>query len=501
MKRIHYILFGFIVLLITSCNQQSDVYDITSYGAVAGEKHINTSAIQAAINTCSQSGGGKVIIPAGTFYSGSLELLSNVHLYLETGAILKGSTNIEDFNLKGRKRGLLFAFNQKSITISGDGEVCGNGTRYHDSSRPHNSEDFDRQYIRQGDDYMAEGFDFSDGPIWKDIRPGMTVVFINCEDVNIRDICISDTPSWALKIGYCDNVIVHGLTIMNNLLVPNSDGIHCAASRNVCISDCDIRAGDDAIIVTSLNEDEEIRATVSDTATPYGSLTNFAENIVVSNCVLQSRSAGIRVGYGEFPIRNCIFSNLVIYDSNRGLGVFARDGVTIENILFTDIIIRNRIHSGHWWGNGEPIHVSTVPQNEGIAGGDLKNIRFNNIIADSETGIIVWGSEYNRIKDIQFHNVQLNIHKSKLDMEYGGNIDLRPSFPDSLKIFSFDLPGMYIQQADDISIRDFKLTWDEDVAEYFTHGIHLKDVTGFYIDNQSKYPSRPGSNLPAKKEE
>lgn len=185
----------------------------------------------------------------------------------------------------------------------------------------------------------------------------------------------------------------------------------------------------------------------------------------------------------------------MIYDSNRGLGVFARDNVTIENILFTDIIIRNRLHSGHWWGNGEPIHVSTIPQQENIPGGDIKNIRFNNIIADSETGIIVWGSEYNRIQDIQFHNIQLHIHNSPLAADYGGNIDLRPSFPASKMLFSFDLPGVYIQNTDGISIRDFELKWDEDVPEYHVYGLQLKDVTDFFMDDESTFPSRPGSGL------
>jgi polygalacturonase len=66
----------------------------------------------------------------------------------------------------------------------------------------------------------------------------------------LKDFTLKDTPSWAICLAYCEDVLVDGLTILNNLLVPNSDGIHCTTSRNVRIANCDIRAGDDAIIVT-----------------------------------------------------------------------------------------------------------------------------------------------------------------------------------------------------------------------------------------------------------
>ena len=84
----------------------------------------------------------------------------------------------------------------------------------------------------------------------------------------------------------------------------------------------------------------------------------MCENVAVSNCTLSSRSAGVRVGYGPNPIRNCVFQNLVIRNSNRGLGLFVRQEGSIENVLFNNIVIQTRLHTGHWWGKGEPIHLS-----------------------------------------------------------------------------------------------------------------------------------------------
>ncbi len=486
--------------LLSTCASQSSDFIITKFGAKSKPVFINTKQINRAIEECSKSGGGRVLIPQGTWESGTLKLLSNVELHLQNGAVLMGSGNIEDYRNGDDLLGLIYAFNAKNISISGSGEINGNGTIYHDPTKAHDAGDFERKYIRQGEEYMKPGFDFSDGPIYKDIRPGMCIVLMHCEDVSICDIKVSDTPSWSVRIGDCDDVHIRGISIHNNLLIPNSDGIHCTHSRNVRISDCDIRAGDDAIIVTGFGDDIGVHGgsgrSDADTLNFYGNNTLYSENVTVTNCILQSRSAGIRVGYGAFPIRNCIFSNIVIYDSNRGIGIFARDNADIDNIIFDNIIIRNRIHSGHWWGNGEPIHISTLPQFEGMAGGNISDVRFSNIIADSETGILIWGSDFNRISDLEFHNIRLNIHNSKLSDSYGGNVDLRPALKDEDKLFKFDLPGFYARNTDGIVMKNFRLKWDEDVASYFTYGIELNNVSGFDIDNTSSYPSRPGSGLP-----
>ncbi len=490
-----------VFILLSACQTESTDFLITDHGAISNPDFINSASINDAIKACNEAGGGRVIIPPGTWITGTIDLLNNVELHLMNGAVLKGSTDIKDFTRGDRILGVINAFNARNISITGDGEINGNGTPWHDETSPHDAGDFDRKYIRQGEAYMKPGFDFSDGPIFKDIRPGMCIVLMHCEDVSMVDITIRDTPSWAVRIGDCDDVNVRGVSIHNNLLIPNSDGIHCTHSRNVRISDCDIRAGDDAIIVTGFGDDIGVHGGEGkdsvDAVEYYGNNTTWTENVTVTNCLLQSRSSGVRVGYGAYPIRNCIFSNLVIYDSNRGLGVFARDDASIENIYFDNIIIRNRLHSGHWWGNGEPVHVSTIPQFEDMDGGDISNIRFSNITADSETGMIVWGSDHNRISDIEFHDIDLHIHTSPLAASYGGNIDLRPALDDRHKLFESDLPGLYIQKTDGVNVRNFQLKWDSDVPAYHTFGIQLVEVTGFDIDEISKTPARPGSGLPA----
>ena len=71
-------------------------YNITKYGAVSDTTRLSTKAVQRAIDACSAAGGGRVIVPTGSYKIGSIFLKSNVHLYLEQGATLYGSTNIND---------------------------------------------------------------------------------------------------------------------------------------------------------------------------------------------------------------------------------------------------------------------------------------------------------------------------------------------------------------------------------------------------------------------
>jgi hypothetical protein len=486
MKSNHLLLTVTLFMFIAGCTlKNQSLYNILDYGAKGDGKSINTLAIQKAINKCSQNGGGKVIIPAGDFITGSIQLLSNVELHIESGARLIGSPELDDYQMNGQRHGMIYAYRAVNVTIDGGGEINGQGTLFHINGQAHILKDFDRKYTRQGENYAPDELFPPDGPVRYERRPGMMIVLEQCEQIDIKDITLKDSPVWTIRIADCDDVLVTGISIKNNLLIPNSDGIHCTSSRNIRISDCDIRAGDDAIIVTGFKTDSYF---TGDSIIPpdyvsreIGNKTGYAENVTVTNCVLQSRSAGIRVGYGENSIRNCTFQNIVIYSSNRGIGVFSRDEGSIENILFSNIIIETRIHSGHWWGNGEPIHVSAIAQSDGIPAGIIRNIKFSDIIASSETGIIIYGTSETHCKDISLENIHLTIRKSKLEDSYGGNIDLRPTLSHEEALFSHDIPGIYAVFTDGLTIEDFTLVWEDNLAAYFTNGIYCENFTDLDI--------------------
>jgi polygalacturonase len=496
------LIFIFSLFIISACSSSKNpVYNILDFGAMPDGETLNTGTIQDAINACHASGGGTVYVPAGEFITGTIALKGHVNLHLSAGARLTGSTDTADYRIDGMRHGMIWAYQARNISITGEGTIDGRGTHFHLPDKTHSGTDFDRKYTRQGDRYFPVVPVPEDGPIGYDARPGMMIVLLQCEEVTIKDIKLVDSPEWTIRLGDCDDVLVTGISIHNNLLVPNSDGIHCTTSRNIRISDCDIRAGDDAIIVTGFGThvgvSGDLKTELDYTQRKMGNKTGYAENIVITNCNLQSRSSGIRIGYGMNDMRNCVFSNLVIYESNRGIGVFARDEGSIENILFSDIVIVTRLHSGHWWGNGEPIHVSAIAQSEGIILGQISNIRFRNIMAKSETGILVYGVEESPITNLIFDQVQLTISSSPLADSYGGNFDLRPSDSLETSIFKADIPGLYAGYVNNLTIKDFNLTWAGSPAEYFTYGIHCTNYRDVLVEGFKGTHAHPKSGLPA----
>lgn len=489
-------IFIFLLLAFSSFRNDITIYNIINFGAKPDGKTINTQAINKAIQTCNANGGGMVEIPQGKFISGTIILLSNVELHLDPGAVLMGSKDTSDylpqsttlFNEGYNRYGLIYAANAENIAITGFGEINGNGTYFMNGlDKPHIGHDFDRNFTRQGQDFMKEGTVFEDGPVSYNFRPGLMITIIYCENIHLKDVTLKDPPEWTIRLGNCDRVDVAGINIENNPLIPNNDGIHCTNSRNITISNCKIYTGDDAIIVSGFGEDA--LPTKDTTHHRFGNKTGIAENVTVTNCVLSSRSACIRVGYGAHPIRNLVFSNIVMTTSNRGIGMFARNGSNIDNVLFDNIIINTHIFSGHWWGKGEPIHISAVRDAENGFAGTIKNIRFRNIIATAETGILIQGSKSGAIENISFDDLHLHIVDGKYVNDYGGNFDLRPAFPIDSAIFKHDIPGFYAQHADHLEISNVHIDWDAHLASFFTNGIFVDHYNDLSIDHAFVSPA------------
>lgn len=486
MKNIYLQLFVACFLLLSN-GLQAGVYNILDFGARADGTTLNTQAINDAVNKCFENGGGTVLVPAGTFVTGTIILKSNVNLHLEAGAVLSGSTNLDDYSNSFRRNGIIFCEDAYNVSISGSGAIQANGIKFYETDKNHTYEEFDKNRTRQKQGYMPEGTFFTDGPLKRKPKPGMTIVFYHCTKVSIKGITILDTPSWATRFGYCDDLLIDGITILNNILIPNSDGIHCTASRNIRISDCHIVAGDDAIVLTGFPKEEDTPGFTSEEQDKhtYGNKTIFAENMTVTNCILKSSSAGIRIGYGQHPIRRCTFSNIVIHDSHRGIGIFAHDDSNIEDLIFSDIIIETKLLNGQWWGHGEPIHLSCISRFPGRKAGQIKNVQFNNINATGEQGILVFGLKESTLENIRFSNVRLHIRKGKETLTYGGNFDLRPASPIEMQIFEHDIPGIYAQHVNGLEIEDFKLTWGNDLPAFFTHGVECVNVNNLVINDFS----------------
>ncbi|NCD70948.1 glycoside hydrolase family 28 protein [Mucilaginibacter agri] len=485
----------FAVLIFFSQRLFAQTFNIKDYGAIADGKTVNTLALQKAVDACSANGGGMVYVPAGTFVTGTFHLKSNINLHLESGAVLKGSADLKDYDSFTQPvygltyYGMLYTTDAENVSITGLGTIDGNNPAFHDFTKAKKIDAESSKLTRQKANYRHVETGIGDGPVVpnKD-RPHQMVIFSNCKNVHIRDVSLINSPFWTLHIADCDAVNISDIRLWSGILVPNADGIDVTSSSNVVIKGCDIRAGDDAIIVAGYDHHFEIPG--------FKGIKHVSENVVISDCNLQSYSSAIRIGFlDQNTVRNVHVSHVNITNSTRGIGIFLRDEGSLENITFSDIHIETHLHTGDWWGNGEPIHISAVRGKENVKMGVIKNIEFNNIDCTGENGMLIYGSAESVIQDVRFNNISFQLQNSKLNDVAGGNIDMRGALYPKDQLFASDIPGLLAHYVDGLSINNFRLGWDKTITQpYFTSGIaadyfkdlHISDFKGSAAPHNSK---------------
>jgi len=459
------------------------VCEVRAFGAAGDGRQLDTEAINAAVRWCAKGGGGTVEFGPGTYLSGTIEMLSNITLHLEAGATILGSPKVQDYRAisrssEGRATALIVAEEAHDIGITGPGAIDGNGRAFiREPRQPHPPGPFqDFAATRQGEAVWQRVGENREGPVRMLDRPGVLVLFVKCREVVLRDLKVLDAPNWCIHLACCNGALLSGLNVRCSLLVPNADAVDVAGSQNVRISDSYLEAGDDGIAVSPCAD---------------GYCRMSAENITVNNCVIVSRSAGVRLGWASRDIRNLTFSNLVIRDSNRGICIQARAGETIENVLFSNLLIETRLMDGLWWGLGEPVHISVArydpaaqPDSETKSPlGQVRNVRFVNVIASSQAPVVLYAEEPGKIRDIFFRDFRQTILESALNAAMGGNLDLRPTTPQRLGMVKYDLGAFTAHGVDNLELRGFTLEWQGAIPEYYTGGIKVDTFKNLGIED------------------
>jgi len=482
-----------LILLIVSISisLKSAVYNIMDFGAVNNGRDLTTVHIQNAIDKCFADGGGVVLVPKGEYLVGTLNLKSNIEFRLEQGAVLKATTDLSKYQIHNEQpAGVFYTEDSHDVSITGSGKIFGQGMEfmYKDSAKVIRGDV--NKYIRQKYDFRKVESGIGDGPVMPKDRYHQMIIFSNCTNVSIKDFEVIDAPYWTFLIVHCDRVSVTDISINNNLLIPNSDGLDINSSSNVNVSGCIITCGDDAIVLAGYAHH------FGDPG--YKDIIKLSQNINVSNCILQSRSSGIRIGgWDQNHMSNYNFSNITIFDSNCGINITVRDSGSVQNVNFTNIRIETRMHTGDWWGNGEPIKISALRGVPDSPIGIIKNIHFNNITCRGENSILMYASEETKLQNIYFTNFDFVLRKSALDKVSGGNFDLRPNTITGKEIYKSDVPVVYIENAENVYFNQGSIAWDGVEETYYTYAIEAIKVNNMKLNNMTAVPSPSNPKLKA----
>jgi hypothetical protein len=302
------------------------------FGALGDGKTLDSRAINAAIDACTKSGGGVVYCSPGRYLCGTVELKTNVTLYLEAGAVILGSTDVAEYTLKpgpdpsadAGQGHLIYARDVENVGIVGAGKIDGQGQAF---------------WVATNRKPVPESSQWSDARHldWKPkARISPMVELVNCTNLRLEGIELVGASGWTLRPINCTRVYIQGISIRNPAIGPNTDGIDLTGCQNVAISDCLIDTGDDAICLKSEN--------------PYGESPRLSKNITVTNCIITSSTNGFKIGTAtQGGFENITFSNSTIVSSDpdiasrmvAGIAVEMVDGGWIDGIVVSGIQIED----------------------------------------------------------------------------------------------------------------------------------------------------------------
>lgn len=327
---------------------------ITRFGARADGKTDSSRAFKNAIAACNQAGGGRVVVPPGTFLTGALQLKSNVNLYVAKGATVKFSKNADDYlpvvftRWEGTElmnySPFIYAFEQKNIAITGAGTL--DGQSGNDSWWPWNgranygwregtpNQRTDRTALQE----MAEqGVPVSQRVFGAGhyLRPQFIQPY-RCTNVLIEGVQIINSPMWEIHPVLCTNVTVRGVKISSH--GPNNDGCDPESCTDVLIENCDFDTGDDCIAIKSGRNADGRR------------LMAPTQNIIVRGCRMRDGHGGITVG-SEITggVRNLFAENCLLDSQNLDHALRVKNnamrGGVLENFYFRNIEVGEVAHA------------------------------------------------------------------------------------------------------------------------------------------------------------
>jgi hypothetical protein len=355
------------------------IYNVRDFGAKGDGSSVDTAAVQDAIDACNRDRGGTVLVPAGVFVIGTVEMKSNVTLHIAAAGTLMGSADGKDYRpadaiplygdatLNDGNVGLLFAVQAENIAIEGPGTIDGQGAQFRSPARgappPSGRGGNNRPYH---------------------------LLFHQCKNLSVRDIFLTQSAYHSVRIIQSSYVKLDHIRIYNRVN-HNNDGFHFISAQHVHLSNCTVECQDDACALFGSCK----FVTVSNCSfSTRWSVFRFgggeAENITVSNCLIHDTYGcpiKMRCGPGS-RFENISFSNLVMSNvtgpisigvgGNRRRQQPAAVQVQTQNVQTQNVQTQNVQTQNQAAAGGPPIEESTV---QPMLGGVVRNISFRGIRA------------------------------------------------------------------------------------------------------------------------
>jgi polygalacturonase len=459
-------LIGLVCLLLGIVNLLSArTYDINTYGAEADGKTLNTAAIQKAINACTP--GDTVLIPAGRYLTGTVHLKSNITLYLEKESALVGSARLADYESFAdgnitRYNGILSTTGAENVSITGSGAIEGNSPAFVNVAAKASTVDTALlKYTRQQDNYRNG----NNALVTLSNHPQHMVEFAGCKNITISNVSLRNAAGTALSFVACERVLISGISIESQPQILATTGIQVVGCKQVVIKGSSIHSGGDAIAINGLRSNDA----------PPG--TAQSQNIVISNCLLQSSSTAIDIqSLDQSSITGVQVSHVNILPSGRGVGLMLRNAGSLEDISFNNVYIESKLGFGSQETNGEPIHISAVAGADSVKLGAISNVAFNNVFCVGENQILLYGSAQSMLRNIQFNDMVFYVKSSTYNDTMGGNVLLWANADKKQRLFAANLPAVMANYVQGLSFNNIKISWtDARTPAYFTAGIGVSN--------------------------
>ena len=468
-------------LLLTLCcgvAVAAGVYNVRNYGAKGDGKTLDSPAINAAIEAAVKNGGGQVLLPAGTYLSGSIRLKSDIDLHLSAGCtILAAPASMKAYDPSESFGGfpeyqdgghtyfhnsLIWAEGQTNVSITGNGMIDGQGLT---------KKDTEKAGIVQGGS----------------IGTGDKAIALKlCRNILIRDVTIFRGGHFAIITTGCDRGTIDNVTIDTN-----RDGIDIDCCKYITVTNTKVNTpSDDAIVLKSSYALKQ--------AVP-------CEHILITNCLVTGYKLGtfldgtyqpeavnwvcgrIKLGTeSNGGYRNITISNCTCMWSS-GLAFEEVDQGRMENICVTNIAME---HVHHY-----PIYITTGCRNRGpkevTQPSSARNIQISNVIAtdcDSLCSIIVTGMKDEPIRNVWLSNIRLTFrgggtkNLAKRDYREQGTNYPEPRWAGPTPAY-----GLYARHVEGLHVNDVTFRYER--PEY-RPAIILDDVRDATL-NQIDAPTEP----------